>query len=570
MSPEENVNRVFGIDLGTTYSCIAWVNDVGKAEVVPNRDNELTTPSVVYFETSDHVTVGQAAKEELKTNAAKVARLFKPMMGEEGVVLQSLTGEPLTPQDISSHVLRRLVSDAMEHTRSEQPIRDVVITVPAYFGFAQKEATRQAGRLAGLEVRHLIPEPTAAAIYYGLTSDISGEQTVLVYDLGGGTFDVAVIAVSGGGITAVSVAGDHTLGGADWDARVASWLADEFCREHGVDKSDLEDDDETWQEILAAAETAKRALSNKKKTRHSVRVLHGVNRSRIELTREIFDRVTEDELNQTIKWTRQAVEKAKAAGYARIDKILLVGGSTYMLQVGERLRREFPAILDIALMEPNLAVAQGAALFAHKCFLDDAVMRRIAEQTGMDVTEADLDAVPEDVRERAEVSVAGDQGMQLEHMQKLTRKQISNITGKSFGMRARWGKETGGDGELWVWNLVRAGATVPVEVTKQFLTVEAGQTQVEIVVYETASDEERVAMEDAKRIYDTALALKRAVPRGSPVEIRFRLSPDGLLSVHGKYSETGAEVDLEIKTTALLTEAELEARTARMAQISVA
>ena len=340
MTSSDKKNRIFGIDLGTTYSCIAYVNDAGKTEVVPNTDGDLTTPSVVFFEDSRNVVVGKTAKEELKTSPERVISLVKRSMGEKDVRFSGVADTPLSPQEVSAHILRKLVQDAQDYTRQEEPIKDVVITCPAYFGFSQKEATRQAGEIAGLNVRYVIPEPTAAAIFYGMTEDTSRNQTVLVYDLGGGTFDVTVIEVDAGNIEVVCVDGDHNLGGANWDEDVATWLAEKFSEEHGTKTSELMDSDETWQELLDLAETAKRSLTSK--TKHSTRVTHGTNRSRIELTRADFDAITDGRLENTIMLTRNVLEKAKAKGRHDIDKILLVGGSTYMPQVQDRLKKEFP------------------------------------------------------------------------------------------------------------------------------------------------------------------------------------------------------------------------------------
>ena len=398
MTSSDRKNRIFGIDLGTTYSCIAYVNDAGKTEVVPNADGDLTTPSVVYFEDSKNVVVGKAAKEELKTSPDKVISLVKRSMGEKDARFSGVADVPLTPQEVSAHILRKLVQDAQDYTRQPEPIEDVVITCPAYFGFSGKEATRQAGEIAGLNVRYVIPEPTAAAIFYGMTEDTSLNQTVLVYDLGGGTFDVTVIDVKDGNIEVVCVGGDHDLGGANWDEDVATWFADKFSAEHGTKTGELMNSDETWQDLLGLAESAKRSLTAK--TKHATRITHGTNRSRIELTREEFDEITEPRLNGTITLTENVLEKARAKGREQIDKILLVGGSTYMPQIQARLKKEFPSITEIGLLDPNQAVAKGAAVFGYKCFLDDEVMKKVAEHTGADMSGPGAATVPEEVRQR--------------------------------------------------------------------------------------------------------------------------------------------------------------------------
>ena len=563
MTSSDKKNRIFGIDLGTTYSCVAYVNDAGKTEVVPNTDGDLTTPSVVYFEDSRNVVVGKTAKEELKTSPERVISLVKRSMGEKDVRFSGVADTPLSPQEVSAHILRKLVQDAQDYTRQEEPIKDVVITCPAYFGFSQKEATRQAGEIAGLNVRYVIPEPTAAAVFYGMTEDTSRNQTVLVYDLGGGTFDVTVIEVDAGNIEVVCVDGDHNLGGANWDEDVATWLAEKFSAEHGTKISELMDSDETWQELLDLAETAKRSLTSK--TKHSTRVTHGTNRSRIELTRDEFDAITDGRLENTVMLTRNVLEKAKAKGRHAIDKILLVGGSTYMPQVQDRLKTEFPSIGDIGLLDPNQAVAKGAAVFGYKCYLDDEIMKRVGEQTGGDVSGVAGAAIPAALRERAEASVALDQGMPLAQMQNLTRQTIQNVTSKSFGVVA-----VDDAGKEHVANLIVVDAKVPAEVSEKFSTAAEGQRSVDVRCMEnTIGGKGYVDLEDSTEIGKAELRFARPVPKGSPLEFRFCLSADGLLSVHATDLATGGQIDISIQTAAILTADEVREKKAQSTAITV-
>ena len=558
-------NRIFGIDLGTTYSCIAYVNDAGKTEVVPNADGDLTTPSVVYFEDPRHVVVGKTAKEELKTNPERIISLVKRSMGEADVRFAGVADAPLAPQEVSAHILRKLVQDARDYTRQDEPITDVVVTCPAYFGFSQKEATRQAGEIAGLNVRYVIPEPTAAAVFYGMTDDTSRNQTVLVYDLGGGTFDATLIDVDDdGNIEDVCVDGDNNLGGANWDEDVATWLAETFSAEHGAKVSELMGSDETWQELLALAETAKRSLSSK--TRHAIWMTHGTDRSRIELTRDDFDDITGGRLDRTILVTRNVLEKARAKGRERIDRILLVGGSTYMPQVRERLKREFPSIPDIRQIQPNQAVAKGAAVFGYKCFLDDEVMKKVAERTGADVSTAASAAVPERARRRAEKAVAIEQGLRVEEVRSLTRKAIRNVTSKSFGT----GLTDEATGEDYVYNLIVADQEVPAEVTETFYTTAEGQTGTAEKCYEnTVRHYGRVELDASTKIGEAQLRFARPLPKDSPVDTRFSLSADGLLSVHAADPTTGGEVDMTIQTAAILSADELKAKKARNKAVTV-
>lgn len=563
MTTNDKTNRVFGIDLGTTYSCIAYVDAAGKTEVVPNSENDLTTPSVVYFEDSRNVVVGKTAKEELKTNPEKVITLVKRRMGQEDAKYAGVADEPLTPQEVSAYILRKLVKDARDYTRQPEPITDVVITCPAYFGFAQKEATRQAGELAGLNVRYLIPEPTAAAIYYGMTDESNQDQTVLVYDLGGGTFDVTVIEIKDGNIEVVCVDGDHNLGGSNWDDDVASWFAERFAEEHGMKAGKLKNSEETWQELLDLAENTKKSLSSK--ARHSTRVSYGTERSKIELTREQFDDITGSRLENTIALTRNVLDKARTKGRDKIDKILLVGGSTYMPQIMARLKEEFASVPEVSLLDPNLVVAKGAALLGYKCHLDDAVMKKVAEQTGIEVADAAADTIPEDVRRNAEASVATDHGLLPTQMRSLTRKTIQNVTSKSFGVLAV-------DHQMkeYVSNLIVVDEKVPVDVTEQFHTVVDNQTSVRVVCMENKQQERgHVDLEASTEIGQAELRFSKPVPKESPVDVQFSLSADGLLSIHAKDLTTGAKIDLEINVASTLTADELENKKALSQAISV-
>ena len=551
MSTMNKGKRVFGIDLGTTYSCIAYVNDAGRTEVIPNSDGDLTTPSVVYFEDSRNVVVGQTAKDALPMSPDRVVSLVKRRMGDKDVRFEGLADAPLSPQEVSAHILRKLVQDAQDYTRQKEPITDVVITCPAYFGFAEKEATRQAGELAGLNVRSVIPEPTAAAISYGMTEDTSRDETVLVYDLGGGTFDVTVIDVKAGDIEVVCVDGDHDLGGANWDAEVAEWFAEQFSAEHGAKMGQLMSSVETWHDWLALAERAKKSLSAR--TKHRTRLTHGTRRSLVELTRQEFDSITGGQLETTIMATTNVLKHARDKGRDKIDKILLVGGSTYMPQVRERLGQKFPSVADIRLLDPNQAVAKGAAVYGYKCHLEDEVKKKAAEHTGAEISA--LGELTEKVRQRAEAGVAAAEGLQLAKMQRLTRKTIQNVTSKGFGIRST----DRATRMPFCQNMIEADAKVPTEVTGTLVTIDPWQTWMEVVCYENVSRRRgRVELEACTKIGNTALRFARPLPIDSPVEFRFTLSADGLLSVRGKDLTTEAEVDLEIETGAILGAAEVE------------
>ena len=299
------MGKVFGIDLGTTYSCIAYIDANGKPVVLKNAEGDLTTPSSVFFESKTDVTVGSAAKESSKMYPEQVVSFIKRSIGQPGFSL-NINGVDMKPEEISSYILKKIVKDAEDSLRMEsklddgEQVRDVVITCPAYFGVAERDATKAAGVIAGLNVMAIINEPTAAAITYGVTDD-SQNKTVLVYDLGGGTFDITMINIKPGEIRVICTGGDHNLGGKDWDDRVLMYLAEQYQTETGTPDNILEDA-ETLQELSLAAERAKKLLSAKEKA--PVAVNYMGERVRVELTREKFDELTEDLLTRTIDLTR--------------------------------------------------------------------------------------------------------------------------------------------------------------------------------------------------------------------------------------------------------------------------
>jgi molecular chaperone DnaK len=542
---------VYGIDLGTTYSCIARVDEHGKAEVIQNGDGELTTPSVVYFESPDNIVVGKTAKDEARFNPTLVKSMVKRAMGDKDAVF-SYHGRDYRPQEISSFILRRLAEDAEQITG--EPVRDVVITHPAHFGVEQIEATRQAGVIAGLNVLSLIPEPTAAAIAYGMNE--ATDQTLLVYDLGGGTFDITLISVEAGAITVRSVDGDWELGGRDWDGLVVEWLAGRFADQTGVPADDLLNDPETLETLLAEAEEAKRALTKKSST--TVTVVHGTDRARLELSREAFDDLTRGRLESTLSLTRQMIDHACGLGFPHIDKLLLVGGSSYMPQVQAAVDG---LGIPTQISDPNLIVAKGAAIFGLKLRLEQEIKVAIAAQTGQAETDLDPATVDAGVKQAAEAEVSRRFGLPAQAMRALVEKTITNVTSKGFGIVVY---DPDQDRE-WVQNLILKDATVPAEVTETFGTSTDGQDRVDLRCMENKSTVagELVPLGDCTETGRTELSFGRTVERGYPVEVSFRLSADGRLYVLGRDPRTGNAIDAEFKTDSILTREELDAARSR-------
>ena len=553
--------RVYGIDLGTTYSCIAYVDEHGRPVVVANAENQLTTPSVVFFETEDNIVVGDSAREVSEMYPDRVVTTVKRAMGDAGWS-KELFGTSYRPQDISSFIIRKVVADAEANTGDT--IKDVVITVPAYFGLNQKEATKQAGELAGLNVLYVIPEPTAAAIAYGL--DEEEEQIVLVYDLGGGTFDITMIEIKPDAITVLCTGGDHELGGKNWDEAIAEYLADRFEAETGIGSDALMDDMETFQALLNSAEAGKVKLSSRQSMLDKVQ--HDGERARIELTRDKFDEITEPLLASTIRKTEELLQTAKDKGYDRVDKILLVGGSTYMPQVQKAIEAKFP--FEVRQFDPNQAVAKGAALLGYKCFLEKQIALKIRDVLGTaEGEEVSEEMVPEEVRQQVEQEVAQEQGLALAGLERLVKPTISNVTSKSFGIIV-----VDQSGQEVLANLVVVDDAVPLQVTKQFPT--AGETQSGALLRcrenlsRNGPDDDSLPLSVVtSETGDAELEFGRPLPRGSMVEVTFALGEDGLLVVTGCDLTTGAAIKADFKTEAILAGEEYEASRSRNLSMNV-
>ena len=345
-------NYVFGIDLGTTNSCIAYVNEMGIPTVINNMEGTNTTPSVVNFAGPSEIVVGQIAKDVAYIDPCNTVSLVKTLMGQSSFAI-NYNGEDIRPEEVSAYILRKITNDASELLDTE--VRDVVITCPAYFGSQEKIATKKACELAGLNIIEMLSEPVAAAISYGCVKEET-DKTILVYDLGGATLDITVMKIRSGKIELICSDGDHNLGGKDWDTEVMNYLATQFCSETGF-HGDF--DEYAQQDLRLKAEIAKKQLSSKDVI-PIVLDASGL-RTRIMLSRTVFDEITQVLLSQTIEKTEAAIAKAESKGY-KVDEILLVGGSTRMPQVKKAIVDKFGIVPRI--LEPEEAVAKGAAIYA--------------------------------------------------------------------------------------------------------------------------------------------------------------------------------------------------------------
>lgn len=366
----DGLRRIFGIDPGTTCSAIACVDEHGKPVLVSNQERERITPSVVLFD-GDNVIAGNTAKESAKVEPDRVVGRVKQHMGDPHFVFEH-DGQAYSPEDVGSSILRKVVSDA-ETALGGEPITNVVTTCPAYFGTDEREATANTGRLAGLNVRAALNEPTVAAIAYGLEQ--ADDQTVLAYDPGGGTFDITMIEIKDRLIRVIRTGGDHRLGGALWDEAIVMYLADQFHQKTGLD-ADPMDDPEVLNGLFLQAERGKRTLTRRDKA--PFRATHAGQQARVELDRTMFEEITKHLLDRTIELTRDMLNDAKGKGTERFDKIILVGGTTRTPRVRNRLVNDFgkePEVYD-----PDEAAARRAALFGLKEALRDRVHEILAPE----------------------------------------------------------------------------------------------------------------------------------------------------------------------------------------------
>lgn len=544
---------VFGIDLGTTYSCIAYVDETGRATVINNQEGTNTTPSVVNFASPTQVVVGQVAKENAVIDPQNTVSLVKTLMGKSNFAI-SYNGEDVSPEEASSYILRKLAGDASKLIDAE--VKDVVITCPAYFGTAERTATKNAGEIAGLNVIEIISEPTAAALYYGCAKE-QGEKTVLVYDLGGGTFDVTVMHVSPGKIEMVCSDGNHELGGKNWDDAVMQYLASEFCSETGFD-GDF--DEYAQQDLRLKAEKAKQQLS----TREKVPVMMDAAglRARVEITRQTFDEITEALLNESIEKTDAAIALAAERGYT-IDEILLVGGSTRMPQVTKILTEKYG--MEPKILEPDEAVAKGAAIYALGAYeVKVEQWKEMIESGQADMTDTKTREEAEKYSEPAAVTTNEIPGLRGHRMDEV----VTVVTSKSYALQVVR------NGEDKCCNMIIKDVLMPggsLSVTRQFGTVDANQETAELVVFENDFHDEYFDVDTDFILGNATLNLPGNLPAGAPIEVTFTLNKEGILEVTGRDLTTNREIHATMQATAgtIMSKEEVAAAKAKSKGIAV-
>lgn len=552
--------QIFGIDLGTTYSCIAYIDEHGRPVTIPNFDGDLTTPSVVYFESPSNIVVGKHAKNASKLDPDRTVSFIKRSMGDSTFAFE-VFGQDYSPEAISSLVLRKLVNDA--EAALGKTIKDVVITCPAYFGINQREATKNAGELAGLTVHQVLNEPTAAAIAYAM-NQLDQDRVVLVYDLGGGTFDVTVIAIEAGEIRVVVTGGNHALGGKDMDDRLINHFAAQFLAAH-PDATDPRDDSQSLQELAIGAEEAKKGLSVKE--RWPFMVSHAGRRVRVEISRETFEDLTRDLVEQTMTLTASLLSDAKDRGVSTIDEVLLVGGSSKMPIITQRLAQ----LVGVApkLHDPDQAVAKGAAYMGLKLAAGQSIREIIASQRGLSAEEVDLHRVDPKTLETAAHEASSASGLRLSRtdLASLATVKIINVCSKAFGVMAM--TDTQDDREEVVY-LIDANTPVPVEITRtDFGTQVANQPSVHIEVMEQAGQIAHPAPENNRLIVDGELEAPAGLPAGAPIHVTFRLGEDGTLAVTAIEPRTGVKLHLSAQVEGVMSPEEVKRQKSLLLRQSV-
>lgn len=545
------MGHVFGIDLGTTYSCIAYIDEYGKPVVLKNSDGDHTTPSVVMIESEKNIIVGKEAKNSVKIEPDKTVQFIKRKMGkeEDTVVLNGIT---YTAPEVSAYILKKLVDDANSELvqtgvlQDGEKIRDVVITCPAYFGMNERQATKTAGELAGLNVLNIINEPTAAAISYGISGNEKNE-TVLVYDLGGGTFDITVMNIQGSNISVVCTGGDDQLGGKDWDESLMNYIIERYMEEYD---EDLSEDPETIAGLYIQIEEWKKSLTYREKVNISVNGPAG--RFKEELTREKFEELTGDLLNRTKNLLDDVLSTAAKQGYTmdKIDKVLLVGGSSRMPQVAAMIERDYHVAPSLA--DPDEAVAKGAAIYAamEKQFND--FIAGEAARTGKSVEEIkDENLMTGELDKKFALTIGG-LGTSL-------KINITNVLSRTYGIMA-----LDDSGKPMITNMLMINETLPASHQETFYTASDKQSRVDIEIYESRSTDPLMEIEDRSPITTINMMFTRSVPMGTPVEITFALDNSGILHIMAEELMFHSKLDTTFQLSNQMTDNEIRIAKNRM------
>jgi molecular chaperone DnaK len=513
-----------GIDLGTTFSAIAHIDAYGKPQIIPNSESERITPSVILFDGSNAI-VGSLAKQNAVAEPEKIVDFVKREMGKsKSQFHREFSSRIYSAEELAALIIKKLKNDAERYLG--EPVTDAVITVPAYFNDAERTATLHAGQLAGLNVLQVINEPTAAALAYGLDK-LDRDQTVFVFDLGGGTFDVTIMRIDGRHIRMLASNGDHRLGGKDWDDLIVNWVAEEFDKIHGENPLlDLQ----SYQDLYTRALTAKIQLSSRTKTT----IVHSYNGKsvKLEITRDEFEKRARH-LIEKCKTICEIVMQEAGLTWPAIDRILLTGGMTRMPSVREMMKSiaiDIPVAEDVS---PDEAVAVGAAVQAILSLLNEE--DRLGERT-----------LPVEVREQ----FSGDDGQLI---------KVTNITTHTLGV-VLWDD---GRVEEYVFPMIRKMTPVPVQTKNSFGTAKANMKNAIVRVVEGES----TVPTECTPLGICDIELPPFLPKGSPVELTYSYNENQVLEV--VVEAYGRQNRVSIARNTGLSESEIEMATADLAQITV-
>ena len=544
---------VYGIDLGTTNSAIARIGADGRPEIVRGLGGETTVPSVVLFASAYDHLVGEGARREARLDPEHVCSLVKRRMGDSQWRFRA-HGETWSAPAVSALILKSLAGDVA--FSGGEPVRRVVITVPAYFGDEERRATIQAGAYAGFDVAGVLSEPIAAALSYGFGRPDGGldlgkgapRETVLVYDLGGGTFDATVIELADRRISVLAVEGDHQLGGADWDERLALHLSQKFC-EANPDAEDPLDDSAGSQALVLAAERAKHELTLADRT--DVVIAHDGARAVVTLTRAELEEMTAPLLRRTVDLARDCLKTAEKRGVHTVDRLLLVGGSSRMPAVARALREQLG--LDGELHDPDLAVARGAALYGEKLEMERLVAADLVTRGLLPDGAPPLHAQAAELENSiARVAASFQQPVSL--VRRMLEIQVDTVISRGFGVLA-----VHDHGDLGVTWLVERNQTLPVRVRRSFGTMREDQQQIEVTVVEQQGQVASQRLGDAKLLVEgTIRDIPPGYPAGSEVRITFEMGFDGVLHVTAHHVDADLPLTLSAQTGAMLSQADVE------------
>lgn len=501
-----------GIDLGTTYSCLAYIDEDGDPVVEKNFEQEDTTPSVILFNENGEIIVGSPAKDmAMMYPPERVITSIKRQMGTDYEV--DIDGEKYNPIMLSAVILRKMINDFNENHGCD--VKRAVITCPAYFGQNERDATKTAGTIAGLDDVTVINEPTAAAISFGFGNAGEGKKRVLVYDLGGGTFDVTVLEIDGTAFTAVATDGERLLGGKDWDAAISKIIKEKVAEELGVDIESLDEDEEVRQTLINDSETIKKRLSTAESTKGTLTV--GGQKVVFTVTRDEFEAASASLIQTTVEIIERVLA-SKEFSMGDIDDVILVGGSSRMPQVKNAIAAKWPDA-QIKVFDPDQSVAKGAAIFAQSNSM--AGEPAVNPETGAPVAPAERVL------------------------------SVHNVLSKTFGIKAMYE-----DGTEMISNIIFRNEVLPIESVKTYYPVDDGQTTIKVEIYEDAAmnneEGKKTAVIDAAPVGEFMMDLPPQVTKNTPITVKFTATDEGILiaAVDCMDQHTDYQIENDLKMSA--------------------